>query len=197
LRLATGSERLRLRGYHGRFVGAFANTTTGAGWPQPLTAERRSRPGFKKRRLLLAVVLAMPPSSTWPRFRLEGRLEQLLAEGNSLGLRVHLGALRCWPRSPQSGAEPLRLDHLQAALCGRAESGVLTGAGAAPGALGPNRKSAMLTQLAEIDLRQPLRPIYVDERYSRLSVLARWGYCPLGVIHFGCQPGMRLVSANS
>jgi glycosyltransferase involved in cell wall biosynthesis len=53
----------------------------------------------------------------------------------------------------------------------------------------------MLTQLAEVDLRQPLQPIYVDERYSQLSVLARWGYCPLGEVHFCRQPAMPVVTA--
>jgi len=36
----------------------------------------------------------------------------------------------------------------------------------------------------------------VDERYGRLSVLVRWGYCPLEMVHFWCQPGMRVVTAE-
>lgn len=45
----------------------------------------------------------------------------------------------------------------------------------------------MLVKMAEMDLAQPLQPIYVDVRYSRLLLVLRWGYLPLGLLNLSCQ----------
>jgi glycosyltransferase involved in cell wall biosynthesis len=45
----------------------------------------------------------------------------------------------------------------------------------------------MLIQFAEIDLTQPIEPIYVEARYQRLFLIVRWGYLPLGMLFLHCQ----------
>jgi glycosyltransferase involved in cell wall biosynthesis len=54
----------------------------------------------------------------------------------------------------------------------------------------------MLTEFAEVDLTKPLQPVYVDRRYSRLCVLVRWGYLPLGMLHLPCRPDLRIFSVE-
>jgi glycosyltransferase involved in cell wall biosynthesis len=54
----------------------------------------------------------------------------------------------------------------------------------------------VLTKLAEIDLKKPLQPIYVDARYSQLSVVVCWGYLPLGMMHFQCHSASRTISVE-
>jgi glycosyltransferase involved in cell wall biosynthesis len=54
----------------------------------------------------------------------------------------------------------------------------------------------VLTKLAEIDLRKPLQPIYVDARYGQLSVVVCWGYLPLGTMHFQCHSASRTISVE-
>lgn len=54
----------------------------------------------------------------------------------------------------------------------------------------------MLIKFAEIDLAQPLQPIYVDARYSRLFVVVCWGYLPLGLLRFQCQSDSRTFSVE-
>lgn len=49
----------------------------------------------------------------------------------------------------------------------------------------------MLIKLVEVDFAQPLQPIYVDARYSQLSVIVRWGYLPLGMLRLQCQSNSR------
>ena len=47
----------------------------------------------------------------------------------------------------------------------------------------------MLIQFAELDLTQPIEPIYVEARYQRLFLILRWGYLPLGMVFLPCQGG--------
>lgn len=54
----------------------------------------------------------------------------------------------------------------------------------------------MLIKFVEIDFKQPLRPIYVDERYGRLFVLVRWGYYLLTLLRFHCQPEQRTITVE-
>ena len=54
----------------------------------------------------------------------------------------------------------------------------------------------MLIKFAEIDLKQPLQPIYLDARYSQLFVVVRWGYLPLGLLKLICQSPSRLFTAE-
>jgi glycosyltransferase involved in cell wall biosynthesis len=54
----------------------------------------------------------------------------------------------------------------------------------------------MLIKIAEIDLRVPLQPIYVDARYNKLFVLLRWGYRPLGMLKLECMPHTKAFSVE-
>jgi glycosyltransferase involved in cell wall biosynthesis len=54
----------------------------------------------------------------------------------------------------------------------------------------------MLIKFAEIDATQPLQPIHVDARYSRLFILVRWGYLPLGMLRLQCGAGLRTFSVE-
>lgn len=54
----------------------------------------------------------------------------------------------------------------------------------------------MLIKFADIDLRKPIQPIYVDKRYSRLFVLVSLGYLPVGLLQLDCHPGLRLFDGD-
>lgn len=54
----------------------------------------------------------------------------------------------------------------------------------------------MLIKFVEIDLKQPLQPIYLDARYTHLFVLVYWGYLPLGLLKLVCQSPSRLFTAK-
>lgn len=54
----------------------------------------------------------------------------------------------------------------------------------------------MLIKFVEVDLAQPLQPIYVDARYSRLFVVACYKYLPLGLVQLQCQPHLRTFSVE-
>lgn len=54
----------------------------------------------------------------------------------------------------------------------------------------------MPIKVTDIDLSQPIEPIYVDPRYTRMFAVVRWGYRPLGMLMLHCQAGMRIFSAE-
>jgi glycosyltransferase involved in cell wall biosynthesis len=54
----------------------------------------------------------------------------------------------------------------------------------------------MYIKFHQIDLSQPLEPIYVDERYSWLFVVVCWGYRPLKVVRLQCLWDSRTFSAD-
>jgi len=54
----------------------------------------------------------------------------------------------------------------------------------------------MLIKVAEIDLTQPLQPIYVDWRYQRLHVLISWGQLPLGMLFLQCRTDTRTFTVE-
>jgi hypothetical protein len=54
----------------------------------------------------------------------------------------------------------------------------------------------MLIKLAEIDLTQPVEPIYVDPRYGQLWVVVRWGYLPLEMLRLPCAWDSRTLSTE-
>jgi len=54
----------------------------------------------------------------------------------------------------------------------------------------------MLIKCADIDLTQPLQPIYVDWRYHQLDVLVTWGRLPLGMLSLPCRTTERTISAE-
>lgn len=49
----------------------------------------------------------------------------------------------------------------------------------------------MLTQLAQVDLSNPLQPISVDSRYGELLLVVCWGYSPLGMLRLYPSPSTR------
>jgi glycosyltransferase involved in cell wall biosynthesis len=54
----------------------------------------------------------------------------------------------------------------------------------------------MLIKCAEIDLMQPLQPIYIDWRYHQLDALVTWGPVPLGMLSLPCQTKERNISVE-
>lgn len=54
----------------------------------------------------------------------------------------------------------------------------------------------MLIKFIEIDWSEPLQPIYVDARYSRLFILVRWKYRPLGLLQLPCPPTSRTFTVE-
>jgi glycosyltransferase involved in cell wall biosynthesis len=46
----------------------------------------------------------------------------------------------------------------------------------------------MLTQVIQVDLSKPLRPISVDSRYGELMLVVCWGYSPLGMVQLYPPP---------
>jgi glycosyltransferase involved in cell wall biosynthesis len=54
----------------------------------------------------------------------------------------------------------------------------------------------MAIKFTDIDVRRPLQPIYVDDRYDRLFVLVRWGYRPLTQLQFACKGNVRTVDVD-
>ena len=54
----------------------------------------------------------------------------------------------------------------------------------------------MFVKFAEMDLKQPLQPIYVDTRYSWLFVVVSWGYVPLGMLRVQCAGDTRTIGVE-
>jgi glycosyltransferase involved in cell wall biosynthesis len=54
----------------------------------------------------------------------------------------------------------------------------------------------MLIQHVQIELSQPIEPIYVDYRYQRLFALVCWRGLPLGMLFLQCHPELRTFSAE-
>lgn len=54
----------------------------------------------------------------------------------------------------------------------------------------------MPIKITELDLTQPIEPIYVDPRYQRLFVVVRWHHLPLGMLFLNCPPGSRTIGAD-
>ena len=54
----------------------------------------------------------------------------------------------------------------------------------------------MLIKISEVDFAQPLKPIYLDSRYSSLFLIVYWGYIPLGKLQLYCPSESREFSVD-
>jgi glycosyltransferase involved in cell wall biosynthesis len=52
----------------------------------------------------------------------------------------------------------------------------------------------MLIKFHEVDLKSPLQPVYVDEKYHRLFLIVRWGYLPIELVRLQVDPCQRTYS---
>jgi glycosyltransferase involved in cell wall biosynthesis len=57
-------------------------------------------------------------------------------------------------------------------------------------------KFEMPILFTEIDLTQPIQPIYLDERYNRLFVVVQWGFFPIGLLQLKRDSAPHLFTAE-